>query len=31
LRASGEAPDFDLEANLAGLMTSGAITGVAAR
>jgi hypothetical protein len=30
-RASGEAPDFDLEANLAGLMTSGAITGVAAR
>ena len=28
-RASREAPAFDLEANLAGLMTSGAITGVA--
>jgi len=30
-RASGEAPDFNLEANLAGLMSSGAIAGVAAR
>jgi hypothetical protein len=30
-RASGEAPNFDLEGNLAGLMTSGAIAGVAAR
>lgn len=30
-RALGEAPHFDLEANLAGLMTSGAIVAVAAR
>jgi len=30
-RASGEAPAFDLEANLAGLMTSGVIVAVAAR